>query len=55
MSLWLLLIFALSMLAAVLAFAAATSWTTLAQLIFGITLAIFVASVLVQGIRKPVI
>ena len=55
MSLWLLFVFALSMLAAVLSFAVITPWMAISQLVFVITLIVFLLSILVQGIRKPVI
>jgi hypothetical protein len=50
-----LLIFALSMLAAVLSFATAASWESVAQPVFGLTLMAFLGGILIRGIRKPVV
>ena len=55
MSLWMLLVFALSMLTAVVSFATATRWESIAQPIFGLTLMIFLVGILIRGIRKPVV
>lgn len=54
MSIWMLLIFAVCMLTAVLGFGGRGPWADVAQPIFAATLAAFVLGLLTRGIRRPV-
>lgn len=55
MSIWMLVVFAVCMAAAALAFGPVGGSVGYAILVFLLTLIVFMAGLLIQGIRKPVV
>lgn len=55
MPIWMLLLFAACMVAAVIGFGAGSEWAPIALPVFAATLTVFLAALVIRGVRRPVV